>query len=326
MATGQVTAMTRVSIPAILLGAALASACTGFERTSSNVLAPSPASTTSTTTASPAPAPAPAPSGAPSMLGTWSSNPLADISATACTGLSWQVTSQTTTSIAGTFSATCANGISASGTASGQINGSDVPYTVSGTGTLPGFPSCAFSISGTAHIVDNNTLEIPYSGTTCLGPVSGSETLRRPTAPAPSEPAPPADPGTPPPPPPPPSESTYHVQPGPKTLPMAEQVVNATADEFRHLVAPRNTSGEAQDAAEELLRRVIWHLRHYGFDAGRQKNPSGAISGDKLTVFAEGGWHAIDIFYVYGSPGKPIRMIFLEVFPASPVADGGIPD
>lgn len=323
--------MTRYSLAIITLSAALASACTGYERTSSNVFAPSSTSSSASSgggSATPAQTPTPAsPSSSPSMLGTWSSNPLANLSASSCTGFSWQVTSQTSNSIAGTFSATCANGISANGTASGQINGSDVPYTVSGTGTVPGFPSCAFSISGTAHIVDNNTLEIPYSGTTCLGPVSGQETLRRPTSSTPSTPetptsTTPSNPSTPTG----PSESSHHVPPGPLTMPKAEQVVNATVDEYRGLIAPRGTSEEAEGAAEELLRRVIWHLRHYGFEAGRQKNPSGAISGDKLTVFADGGWHAVDIFYDYGAPGKAIKVIFLEVFPANPIGDGGIPD
>ncbi|MGC4085196.1 MAG: hypothetical protein QM736_24525 [Vicinamibacterales bacterium] len=199
---------------------------------------------------------------------------------------------------------------------------------MSGTGTIPGFPSCAFSLSGTAHIVDSDTLQIPYSGTTCLGPVSGSETLRRPTTPStPSTPSTPTpDPGTPTPEVPVVTENSHHVPSGPLTMQKAEQVINATADEFPSLLAARPTTGEAQAAAEELLRRVIWHLRHYGFDAGRQKNPSGAISGDKLTVFADGAWHAVDIFYDYGAPGVPIKVIFWEVFPANSVADGGIPD
>ena len=304
----------------ILMTAAVTGACTGFERESSNVLAPSPAATATTST--------PAAPSAPSLLGTWSSNPLASLSASSCSGFSWHVTSQTSTSIAGTFSATCANGISASGNASGTISGAHVPYTVTGTGTVPGYPSCPFSLSGTAVIVDSDTLRIPYSGTTCLGPVSGEETLRRPTTPQPPT-QPPTEPPTtppPPPPPPPPAENPHHVEPGPLTFARTELVINATADEFPQLLVARPTEGEAQAAATELLRRIIWHLRHAGYQAGRQKNPSGAISGDKLTVFADGAWHAIDVFYDYGTPGVPVRVIFWEVFPANPVADEGIPD
>ena len=78
--------------------------------------------------------------------------------------------------------------------------------------------------------------------------------------------------------------------------------------------------------AEELLRRMIWHLQLAGYDAGRQRNPSGAISNDKLTVFINGSWHAYDCFRNLGTPGIPIDVIFLEVFPAGHVNDGGIPD
>src|SRR5438045_3909606 len=108
-----------------LLLAATTGACAGFEQNSS-ILAPSTAS--SSTPSAPA-------SSVPSMLGTWSS-PLAGITASSCTGFSWQVTTQTSNAVAGTFSATCANGIGASGTASGQVSGSNVPYTVTGTATV----------------------------------------------------------------------------------------------------------------------------------------------------------------------------------------------
>jgi len=310
--------MQRFIVLCFLMTAALTGACTGVERESANVLAPSPA-------AAP-PTPAPSSPSAPSLLGNWSSNPLAGMSASSCTGFSWQVTSQSSTSIAGTFSAMCANGIATTGTASGTITGATVPYTVTGNGSVPGFPSCPFSIRGTAIIVDGDTLRIPYSGTTCLGPVSGEDTLRRPTTPQPPTQPPSQPPSQPPTQPPPPAENPHHVGPGPLSLARTEQVINATADEFPQLITARPTEGEAQAAATELLRRIIWHLRRAGYQAGRQKNPSGAISGDKLTVFADGAWRAIDVFYDYGTPGVPVWVIFWEVFPASPLTDEGIAD
>ena len=46
---------------------------------------------------------------------------------------------------------------------------------------MPGIPSCTFSLNATGSIEDSgNTLRLPFSGTTCLGPVSGTEVLRRP--------------------------------------------------------------------------------------------------------------------------------------------------
>lgn len=141
--------------------------CSGVERSSSPV-----GPTTSTNSPTPGVS-------TPSLLGTWSSNTVAGLSPSSCANFSWHVTSQTATSVSGTFSASCANGVSVSGTASGQISGSDLPYTISGTASTSAFPSCAFFISGTARIVDSNTLRIPYLGSTCFGPVSGEETLRR---------------------------------------------------------------------------------------------------------------------------------------------------
>jgi hypothetical protein len=116
------------------------------------------------------------------------------------------------------------------------------------------------------------------------------------------------------------------VAPGPLTFAQAEQVIRATGREFPHLTAAPPTESEGIARAEELLLRSVWHLRLAGFDAGRQRNPSGAISNDKLTIFIEGGWHAFDIFYDLGRPGVPITVIFLEVFPAGPLSYPGIPD
>lgn len=157
-------------IQGALLAVALAVAwgCSGVERSSSPL---GPTTPTGATT--------PIGSSTPSLMGVWASNAVAGLSATSCGAFSWHVTSQTATSVSGTFSATCANGISITGTASGQINGTDLPYTISGAAATSAFPSCAFFVRGTARIVDNNTLRVPYLGSTCLGPVSGEETLRR---------------------------------------------------------------------------------------------------------------------------------------------------
>ena len=49
-------------------------------------------------------------------------------------------------------------------------------------------------------------------------------------------------------------------------------------------------------------------------------------SKDKLTIFIDGQWHAYDVFVAVGTPGVPANINMLEVYPASPVADTGIPD
>lgn len=100
----------------------------------------------------------------------------------------------------------------------------------------------------------------------------------------------------------------------------------ATSEEFAYLKAARATEAQAVAAAAELLRRTIWHLHLAGYQSGRQRNPSGALSNDKLTIAIDGAWRAYDIFMDYGSPGVEMRVIFLEVFPANAVTDSGIPD
>ena len=71
---------------------------------------------------------------------------------------------------------------------------------------------------------------------------------------------------------------------------------------------------------------MIWHLQLAGFQAGRQRNPSGVLSNDKLTVFADGAWHAYDVFNDLGAPGVPMKVQFWEVTPPNYFADPGIPD
>jgi hypothetical protein len=104
----------------------------------------------------------------------------------------------------------------------------------------------------------------------------------------------------------------------------AERIVYATADEFPCLLAVFPTEDEAIINAEQLLRRMIWHLRIAGFQANRQRNPSGLISNDKLTINI-GGWHVYDVMSL-GYAGVAGRVTFNEVPLPDPVPDTGIPD
>ena len=289
----------------------VSSACVGLEQVK-NALAPTDSLSTV--------------AAAPSLIGTWVSQQVDGFPGpNSCSNLQWRVTSQTATSLAGEFAAVCAGGVSILGTASGQLNGTEVPMQANGTATLPGLPPCGFSLTGTGHIEGSDAIRIEYSGTSCLGPVHGEETLRRPSQPEPPAPAPPP-PAPEPTPASPPPDNSHHVGPGPLTADSASQVVFATADEFPRLSAAYPTDSQAVAASEELLRRTIWHLQLAGFQAARQRNPSGAISNDKLTIAINGAWRAYDIFMDYGVAGKNTKVIFLEVFPANSIADSGIPD
>jgi hypothetical protein len=136
-------------------------------------------------------------------MGTWASQALTAPSKSSCTDFHWTIESQTASSISGTFSAQCAGQIAIAGTATGQLlSGTTVPISVDGTATMAGVAACNFSLTGTGTIEDGaNAMRIPYTGSTCLGPVSGTETLHRPQ-PAPSAPAPVPDPPSTPAPPP----------------------------------------------------------------------------------------------------------------------------
>jgi hypothetical protein len=97
----------------------------------------------------------------------------------ACVNFKWSVTQISGTSGSGTFSATCLGNIQVAGSASGTLTGSVLNWSATATGTVPGVPPCTIALSGTATLEANNRIRIPYSGTTCLGPVSGTEIIQR---------------------------------------------------------------------------------------------------------------------------------------------------
>ena len=120
--------------------------------------------------------------------------------------------------------------------------------------------------------------------------------------------------------------STGHIT-GTPTLDAftAGQIVCGTANEFPSLLAA-TANQPARDAnVLELLGRMIWHLQQAGFTAGKQKNPSGTISTDKLTVQIAGELRAYDTMSLT-SFTVPLTTHMIQVFPANYVADGGIHD
>ena len=151
--------MKNLVIAAVLSVSALAvTGCIGFER-KSTINGPSA-------------------SGTNAFMGNWSSTNIIP-SPSACTDFKWDVTEQTGTSAKGTFSATCANELKLSGTAQGNLtSGTTLSWSATGNATAPGLTSCAISLTGTAELLID-TIRVPYSGDTCLGKVSGIESLRK---------------------------------------------------------------------------------------------------------------------------------------------------
>ena len=115
--------------------------------------------------------------GAGALLGNWTSGSLIPQPGQ-CSDFKWDVTEQTGNSAAGSFSATCADDLKISGTAQGTLTGSVVNWSAQATASVPGLASCPIALTGTAELLVDS-IRVPYSGTTCLGPVSGVETLRR---------------------------------------------------------------------------------------------------------------------------------------------------
>lgn len=111
------------------------------------------------------------------LAGSWSSaNIIPDPNS--CTDFKWNVTEYTGSTAAGTFSATCANGLKLQGTARGSLSGSLVNWSANGTASAANLASCPFSLTGTATL-NGDTITVPYNGTTCLGAVSGTEVMKK---------------------------------------------------------------------------------------------------------------------------------------------------
>jgi hypothetical protein len=105
----------------------------------------------------------------------------------------------------------------------------------------------------------------------------------------------------------------------------AGQIICGTGNEWSALKNVTADQATRDTNTVELLRRMIWHLQQAGFTSGRQKNPSGAISKDKLCVVVSTVLRVYDIF-----PGvdytQPLTTQMLETAPAVLIDDAGIPD
>ncbi len=172
---------------------AVNAACSA-ERTSSS-LAPSIVNVATSTT-----------SASKSMIGTWvSANTLSTAAITAlvplssCGNFQWNVTSQTATSATGTFAAVCPGPYTVAGNIVAKLGGATIPLVFSGNATQ-GSDTCAFTMNGVGIPLSADTYRITYTGTSCLGPIQGTETLRLASstpATTPTTPTPPKPPTTP---------------------------------------------------------------------------------------------------------------------------------
>lgn len=99
------------------------------------------------------------------------------LSPSTCGGFEWQITSLSSTGASGTFKATCGGGITLAGTAQATLSGTNsAVWTAAGTVSSSGV-TCPFSLSGTATL-EGAFVRVNYSGSSCLGPLSGSELIK----------------------------------------------------------------------------------------------------------------------------------------------------
>lgn len=95
-----------------------------------------------------------------------------------CTDFRWQVSEHTGNTAKGSYSAKCFGNVNIAGTAEGVLNGVNITWSANATATVEGLPTCAITLSGVATL-ETDRIRIPYSGSTCLGPVSGTEVVKR---------------------------------------------------------------------------------------------------------------------------------------------------
>ena len=148
----------RLLVIVVSLAAAAASACAGFEHKSSLT--------------------DPTAAGNNSLLGNWTSSQLIPTPST-CTDFKWTVSEQTGNSARGSFSASCPGDLKFTGTAQGiMTNPTAITWSADANATAPCLTSCSLILTGSATIGVHSII-IPYSGDTCVGKVSGIETLKK---------------------------------------------------------------------------------------------------------------------------------------------------
>jgi len=164
-----------VSILTLVATAALTFACSSERQTT--VLIPTTPSATGRTSTSA--------SSAPSLLGTWHPVTGGTVGAqmtlpgslSECSNLQLNVTSQTATQASGVLTMDCPNGVRISGNITGLLGNTVVPVTWTGAATQ-GSESCAFNMTGTLTPIDPTSYRFQFTGTSCFGPIGGTETLR----------------------------------------------------------------------------------------------------------------------------------------------------
>ena len=112
-----------------------------------------------------------------SYIGTWNGSAVAP-AAQSCSGLQWKITSQSGSQASGDFTATCSDGVTLAGTMTATHGDTTIPWAATGTASKGGV-TCPFNLTGSGTFQGTSNIVVTYSGTSCNGPVSGTETIKR---------------------------------------------------------------------------------------------------------------------------------------------------
>jgi hypothetical protein len=112
-----------------------------------------------------------------SYIGTWNGSTVTP-AAQSCGGMQWKVTSQSGSQVSGEFAANCADNVKLAGTMTATHSDTSIPWAATGTATK-GDATCPFNMTGTGTFQGTSNIVVNYSGTSCNGPFSGTETIKR---------------------------------------------------------------------------------------------------------------------------------------------------
>jgi hypothetical protein len=236
---------------------------------------------------------------------------------TSCTDLHWAISSQTSTSVAGEVSAVCGGIADITATLTGQMDGNDkVNLTAKGSAFALGL-TCGFDLSGVGHRESADAWRLNYSGSTCLGPVSGSEVLRRnsPAAPAP-QPEPSPEPSSPQPAPAPQPQPSPAAGPVPCAGNTGKLIVECVENAYPSRLAA-GVSLQTRTANMQFLRdRIIETAKCKGLDVGLNLKRGGpSISTDFVVWRHDGLTEGVDVGAGYDDTKKPLNLMWYTYGP-----------
>ncbi len=175
----------------LLAAAAFATAC--GSNNEKNILGPTSRSADATASSPTAFGPM---ASTPSLIGTWVSR--SHITAeglpasfSQCWNMQLTISSQTATLALGSLTMVCPDNLTVAGSIRGTLGGATIPLTYEGAATQSG-QNCSFTMSGTGTPLGADNFRFDFTGTSCLGPIYGSEILRLGGPAAPPAAAPPA--------------------------------------------------------------------------------------------------------------------------------------